>query len=183
MNEWIALQSQPRSTVTAGGLCRVYGVPLEWIQNIPRENPLSQTITDDIALAAGRSWIPFIWASASKTFSEEGRTDNGQPIWETRLNGAVYWNPSGQHIQAGNVVYHLWVFLVKEAGTGNYYLVGTQNKGARMGVSYQSRPGTKTEFTAAFRSMRRAPIYTGAIAGESVGDFGIFSPQFALQFV
>ena len=182
MNEWVQLQSQPKGSITAGGLCRVYGVPVEWVQDIPRENPVSQTITDDIALAAGKDWIPFVWAHSSRVFSEDGKIQGGQPYWESKLTGTLYWNPANQHIQGNNMLFHRWVFLVKESGTTNWYLIGTARKGASMTINYQSRPGTKTEVTAMFRAANRAPIYEGSITGDIIDPGGIFSPVFSLEF-
>ncbi len=182
MNEWISLQSIPRSTVTSGGICQVWGVPVEWIDEIPRENPLTQIISGTITLTGDHVWIPFIWAHPSKAFSEEGKIQNGLPYWETKLTGTAYWNPADHHIQANNILFHRWVFLVKEAGTGNYYLIGKPGTGAKITVSYNSRPGTKTETTAVFQAKHRAPLYTGSIIGEAFPGDGIFTEVFSLEF-
>lgn len=176
------LQIVPRAAVTSGGLCQVWGVPVEWVENVPRENPLTQIIDETIALVNGTDWIPFVWAHPSRAFNEEGKIQNGQPYWEQKLTGSVYWNPAGQHIQTNNMMQHRWVFLVKESGTGNYYLIGRPGSGAKISTAYNSRPGTKTELVAVCASKGRSSLYAGTLPGEVDID-GIFAPQFAIEFV
>ena len=182
MNEWKELTSIPRSAITSGGLCQVWGVPVEWVETFPSVNALTQIISSDIQLLAGKSWISFLWAHPSRAFSEEGKIFNGTPLWEQKLSGKLYSNTTDASLQHNNMLFHRWVFLVKEAGTGNIYVVGKPPVGAALSIQYNSNQGTITEVTAAFRSIHRAPIYTGNMPGAVIGIEGIFTEEFTLQF-
>jgi hypothetical protein len=51
--------------------------------------------------------------------------------------------------------------MVKEAGTGQYYVIGKPPVGAEIAISYTNEQGTVTEFSASFQALHRAPLYTG----------------------
>ena len=181
MNEWKELTSIPRSAITSGGFCQVWGVPVEWVDSFPNTDPLTQKLQGSITLIDGKSFISFLWAHPSRVFSEEGKIFNGTPLWEQKLTGKLYSNTTDIHLQHNNMLFHRWVFLAKEAGTGNIYVIGKPSTGAALTISYNSGQGTVTEVTATFRSIHRAPVYEGVIPGAVLGE-GIFTEQFTLQF-
>lgn len=161
MNQWVPFQSFVKGPVKAGGLCEIYGVPVDWIVRFPGFNPATQYLDGDIVLGYQKYWLRFQVAPTDKGFSEELKYLKGRPFWEQRLQFRLNWQSGSQHIKLNNMANHRWVFLVKEAGTGIFYVIGKPDVGADISASYNNQQGTITQISASFKAIHRAPLYNG----------------------
>jgi len=161
MNQWVQFDSFPKGPVTTGQICAVYGVPVDWIVQFPEFNPQTQYLQGDIILGYQKTWLRFVPAATRKVFREASKTLKGRPYWDQSLGFKINWQSGLTHIKASNMVNHRWVFMVKEAGTGQYYVIGKPPVGAEIAISYTNEQGTVTEFSASFQALHRAPLYTG----------------------
>jgi hypothetical protein len=161
MNQWVQFDSFPKGPVTTGQICAVYGVPVDWIVQFPEFNPQTQYLQGDIILGYQKTWLRFMPAATRKVFREASKTLKGRPYWDQSLGFKINWQSGLTHIKASNMVNHRWVFMVKEAGTGQYYVIGKPPVGAEIAISYSNEQGTVTEFSASFQALHRAPLYTG----------------------
>lgn len=161
MNQWVQFDSFPKGPVTTGHICAVYGVPVDWIVRFPEFNPATQYLDGDIILAYQKTWLRFVPASTRRVFKEGSKTLKGRPYWEQSLSFKINWQSGQTHVKASNMVNHRWVFMVKEAGTGQYYVIGKPPVGADLTIAYTNEQGTVTEFSSSFQALHRAPLYTG----------------------
>ena len=161
MNQWVQFDSFPKGPVTTGHICAVYGVPVDWIVRFPEFNPATQYLDGDIILAYQKTWLRFVPASTRRVFKEGSKTLKGRPYWEQSLTFKINWQSGQTHVKASNMVNHRWVFMVKEAGTGQYYVIGKPPVGADLTIAYTNEQGTVTEFSSSFQALHRAPLYTG----------------------
>lgn len=161
MNQWVQHDSFPRGPVTSGQICAVYGVPVEWIVDFPGFNPTTQYLEGDIILAYQKTWLRFVVSPSRKNLKDSSKIFKGRPLWEQNLQFRIHWTSGQTHVKTSNMANSRWVFMVKEAGTGQYYVIGKPPVGAELTVAYTNEQGTVTDFSASFQAIHRTPLYTG----------------------
>jgi hypothetical protein len=161
MNQWVQHSSFVKGPVTTGNICQVWGVPVDWLVQFPGFSPTTQYLDGDMVVGWEKYWLKLAVASSAKGFEEEVKYIKGRKYWDQTLMFRTYWQ-SGQHdIKIDNMTNHRWIFMFKEAGTGMYYVIGKPPVGADLSVTYSNKQGTVTDFKATFKSIHRAPLYTG----------------------
>jgi len=161
MNQWLAHNNFLQGPATSGNICAIYAVPVEWIHVFPDFDPATQYLKGDIVLKYEKYWIKFSVPGANKSFDEITKTLNGRTYWDQKLSFTLYSQSGNQDVRLGNMANHRWVFLFREGGTGIYYVVGKPAAGAELTIGYSNKSGTATDLTVQFRSIHRAPLYTG----------------------
>jgi hypothetical protein len=139
----------------------VYAVPVEWVAVFPKFDPLTQYLQGDIVLGYEKYWIRINVSASGKSFSEATRKLNGLTAWEQKISLRLNWQSGPQDVRLQNMTNHRWIFLIREAGTAIYYVVGKPPTGAEVNFEYQSETGTVTNIDVSFQSIHRAPLYTG----------------------
>lgn len=161
MNQWVQHESFIKGPVKPGRICQIWGVPVDWLIHFPEFSSETQYLDGDMVVGWEKYWLKFAVAPTGKGFKEELKYLKGRPYWELTLNFRTYWQ-SGQHdIKINNMANHRWIFMFKEGDTGMYYVIGKPPVGAEISVVYSNDQGTVTDFKATFKSLHRAPLYTG----------------------
>lgn len=161
MNAWVQLSKLVKGPVTAGGICKAWAIPVDWIYKFPSYDPATQYLNGDIVTAPKKYWIEVELPASGKGFEESSKYINGRHFWEQTFNFRIYWQSGQTHVKVANMLHHRWVFMFKEAGTGMYYIVGLPKVGAQLDVTYKNAQGTITDFKGVAQSTNRAPLYTG----------------------
>jgi hypothetical protein len=161
MNQWVGLQSMVKGPVKSGNICQIWGVPVDWLVKYPEFNPTTQYLNGDMVVGWQKYWLKFAASASGKGFKEELKYLKGSAYWEQTLQFRTCWQSGQTDITINNMAHHRWIFMFKEAGTGIYYVIGKPWVGAELAVTYSNSQGTITEFKASFKSIHRAPLYTG----------------------
>ena len=161
MNAWVQLSKLVKGPVTAGGVCKMWAIPVDWIFLFPKFNPTTQYLDGDIVTAWKKYWFAIDLPASGKGFEEASKESNGRSYWEQTFSFRIYWQSGQTDVKIANMLHHRWIFLFKEAGTGMYYVVGMPPVGAQLQVVYKNAQGTITEFKGIAQSTHRAPLYTG----------------------
>ena len=173
MNQWVQFENFVKGPVTSGQICKIYGIPVEWLTSFPSFDPESQYLQGSFALLEGKSWIRFIVAASSKSLDEEVKLLKGRPYWEQSLSFRLNWQSGEQSMKLNNMANHRWVFAIQEGGTGLTYILGKPPVGAEVQVTYSNKQGTITDIKASFKAIHRLPIYVGTtpVDPDPEGDF------------
>jgi hypothetical protein len=161
MNQWVSLESLQKGPVKSGNICQIWGIPVDHLVKYPEFSPTTQYLDGDIIVGWQKYWLKFAASASGKGFKEELKYLKGSPYWEQSLTFRAYWQSGQTDVMINNMAHHRWIFMFKEAGTGMYYVIGKTPVGSDLAVTYTNGQGTITEFKATFKSLHRAPLYTG----------------------
>jgi hypothetical protein len=142
-----------------GGFCKWWYTPIQNIASFAAVDPVTQLLSSEPALHAGKVWYGPVTVPESKTGWDEDlqRTKPGISYKE-KVEGFVAGMSARSHINLANLAHHQVCIVGKVRSGGFYIVLGDDVAGldldvnASNGVGSVGMPGTKLAFTGEFKN-------------------------------
>lgn len=167
-NAWFSIQHLDRASIEVGGLCYFYFTPVESVLQWPVINPLSGTITDDLVLKAGKSWLRCEVIEKDRSFSENQKSEDPGDFFEMNITGFLP-NDTPVNTYTTNLMKNRRFAIVTKERNGIMRLIGNSHSGATFIQSYSSSDangarGRSLSFQ--WQSPDSAPLYLTAVTAD-----------------
>lgn len=137
-----------------GGFCSWWYTLRENVLQWPEVNPVTQKLSDEPILKAGKAWYgPVNVPDTSVGYTETQEVDRSGLYYKQRVTGIIPGNDAASHINLQNLTYHQFIIIGKVRAGGFFLMVGGRYAGMRLdhetttGDGQPGAPGTKLAFT------------------------------------
>lgn len=131
-----------RNTDYAGGFCQFFYIPVEDIDVFPRISSVSQQLTAEPSLKAGKTWFGPIKVPRDKLgFTEVPKRTKAGPYYEIKFTGVQLGDSANSRINLENMPYHRYLVAAKVRAGGYYVLIGSPDSFLQFVADYNSGAG------------------------------------------
>lgn len=166
LNAWFPVQHMDRPPVEVDGLCYFYFCPVEDVLQWSGINPQTGTITDEIVLKEGKSWLRCNVIEGGRAYTEEQQEDPSGPFLSMKITGFLPGDSPANTYTASAMKYRQFAIVMKER-TGIMRLLGNQYAGCDFSQAYTSADinGTRgRSLTFTWQNEDSAPLYLSAVS-------------------
>jgi hypothetical protein len=123
------------SSHLSGGICKLWFVPINWINSFSGINPLTQNLFTEPTLLAGKNWIgPIVLPDTQKGYEEKPTDSTAGIFYKRKITALIPGFGQSMHHQTQNMVHQSFCVIAKLRTTNAYIVVGNK----QFGLSFTS---------------------------------------------
>lgn len=138
---FLPLTSLAPSLPSNGGICKLFVVPIQWINNFPSFDNF-QYLTSLPTLIPTKNWLLLSEINRNKAIEEDVEILTAGRIYKYKITCRIKGNHYYNQLMLENFNYHEWLLLIEERIPSSeqffYRLIGNKNTGAIINHNYKS---------------------------------------------
>lgn len=142
-----------------GGMCKFWFVPVGEVASIPSINPVTQRLSAQPVLKAGKSWRgPIRVPDGTLGYAETQANDTGGTFFRQKIDATAIGDGADQRINLENMALDQFIVVGKLRATGEFLVFGTIDSPLDFDLDAANNPTDEAKTKLAFtgESVHRA---------------------------